>query len=248
MDQVILQSQSRKLTTKSELKKSRMKGYIPGVLYGKNETTMHIMINEKEFTKLITKFKENVLIKLNLDNKEDKSVIIKEIQKNVLTHKPIHVDFYAVSLKEKIELDVPIKIIGEAPGVKNLGGILEHLLRNIRVRCLPTDIPKSIEIDVSGLNINQNIFVKDLPKSPKVEIISDPNSIIVNVVAPTKVEEAPAASVIEEITPTEPEVISKGKKEEAGEEQPATEKPEKAEKADKKEAPKKEAPAAQEKK
>jgi large subunit ribosomal protein L25 len=160
----------------------------------------------------------NVLINLKIGN-ETKSTILKELQRDVLTQAPMHIDFLAVSLKEKIEVVVHIKITGEAPGVKLSGGILEHVIRDIRVSCLPTDIPSVIEVSVATLNINQALMVKDLPKLSGVEYVADPDAIIVHIVAPSILEETtPAVAAAAAATPgaaaaAEPEVISKGKKE-----------------------------------
>jgi len=214
MNEIILGVSERQITTKSSLHKVRESGLIPGIVYGEKEKNIAISVKEKDFYHIIhTELGENALIKLKT-NDSSKTVLIKEIQHDMITDKPIHIDFYIVSLKKKIEVDVPVHIIGEARGIKESGGILEHLLREIHVRCLPTNIPRTIDVDVSNLNIGNNITVKDLPKIPEVEILSDLNSIVVNVVAPTKVEEIVAA-VPEEVS-AGPEIISKGKKEEEG--------------------------------
>ena len=213
MEEILLDSKLREKSSKGILRKQRKNGFIPAIVYGHNEPNVSIWIDEKSFTKILhTKSGPNILIKLNLGNGDVKTVIIKEIQRNVLTHKPIHIDFLVVSMKEKIEVNVPIKVVGEAPGVKISGGILEHILRELTIRCLPNEIPEFIEVDVSKLNIGDSILVKDLPELKNIEILSDKNSIIVNVVSPTRIEETPV-SVMEQLTPTEPEVISKGKKE-----------------------------------
>jgi len=224
MEEILLEAQKREKLSKGKLKEFRKKGMIPAVAYGAGEKTVSLFVSEKDIIKILHRgLGVNVLIKLKYDN-TSKMALIKEIQKDVVNGKFLHLDFQIVSLKKEIEVDVPVHIVGEAPGVKNQGGILEHITRDIRVKCLPTEIPKAIEVDVSTLNIGDNILVKDLKVPPKVEIISDPNSIVVNIVAPTKVEEvAPAEGLVE--TTAEPEVISKGKKEvpeEAPAEQPVS--------------------------
>jgi large subunit ribosomal protein L25 len=218
MKELQLNAEAREIGTKGDLHKHRENGSIPAIVYGAKEKSIPVWVNEKDFTKVLhTELGENALIKLKVKN-TSKTVLVNEIQRDVISEKPIHIDFHIVSLKKKIEVDVPLHATGEAPGVKVAGGILEHILREIHVSCLPTNIPESINIDVSNLNIGDSITVKDLPGIEGVEVLSDPESILVHITVPTVVEEEPAPAV-EEMGPAEPEVISKGKKEEAGEEE-----------------------------
>lgn len=215
MEQVILEAESRDVSTKQQLKTLRQQGKVPAVFYGVGEKSMSLVIDGKKFDKLVHGGKGgNVLIELKINN-ESKTAVIKEIQRDIIKQNPIHIDFLAVSLKEKIEVNVPLRIVGEAPGVKLSGGVMEHLLREVRVSCLPTVIPAFIGIDVSHLDINHSFAVKDLPKMEGVEIVTDLNSIIINIVAPTELEEPAAAgeAAVTGVTGAEPEVISKGKKE-----------------------------------
>ncbi|OGS17905.1 MAG: hypothetical protein A3J83_06845 [Elusimicrobia bacterium RIFOXYA2_FULL_40_6] len=210
MDQITLESQTRTETTKGQLKKSRIEGLVPAVLYGSDQKTIHLFVKEKEISKILG-VGFNQLINLRVDG-SPKTVLIKEIQKHVVSEKLLHIDFHAISLQKEIEVDVPVHITGECPGVKSQGGILEHVLRELKIRCLPTNIPKSIDIDVSNLNIGHNISVKDIAPPTNITILSVKDSIVLNVVAPTKIEVATAADTIA-ASPAEPEVITKGKKE-----------------------------------
>lgn len=144
------------------------------------------------------------------------TVLLKDLQRDFLTHNIVHVDFQRVSMTEKLEVNVPLHIVGEAPGVKLSGGILAAYLRELRVRCLPADIPDGINIDVSALQINQGVKVKDLALPKGVESLIDGGSLVVNIVAPAEEEVATPATAAP--TGTEPEVIAKGKKPEEGEE------------------------------
>jgi large subunit ribosomal protein L25 len=216
MARVSLKSETRELKTKNTLQTLRKDGKVPGVYYGQGEKTQTITVNGKEFEKLLhSGVGKNVLIDLAIDGKT-KTVIIKEIQRNLLDHTLSHVDFLAISMKEKIEINVPVHLTGTAIGVKDFGGILEHMIREIKVKCLPNDIPASINIDVTNLNIGDGFSVKDLPKMEGVDIVSEPSTLLINVVAPMKIEEvAPAAGDAAAAVagaPAEPEVISKGKK------------------------------------
>jgi large subunit ribosomal protein L25 len=240
MKEIVFQVEPREITNKHSLKALRAQNKIAGVFYGKEEKPIPVSFGEKDFEKLLeTSGGSNILVRLKIKDAV-KTAILKEVQRDIISHKPIHVDFQAVSLKEKIQVKVPLHIIGTSPGVKLSGGVLEHILREIVVNCLPTEIPNSIEVDVSVLEINQSIAVKDLKISKDIEILSDPNAIIVNIVQPTILEEAPAPAaegVVAEAV-AEPEVISKGKKPEEGEEA-APEKGKTEKKAEKPEQPKK---------
>ncbi len=145
-------------------------------------------------------------------------VLIKEIQRHPITRALRHLDFVRISLKKKIETRVPIHVKGEAPGVKVGGGVLEHLVREIRVRCLPTEIPTSIDVDISGLGINQGIRAKELKLPQGVEILMDAESVVIHVLTVKVVEETPVAGAVPgAATTAEPEVIKKGKVEEGEE-------------------------------
>ncbi len=220
MKEVILEALTREGSTKHDLKDMRIKGMIPAIFYGHGEKVMPLSVNAKKFDEILHGGGGNVLVTLKVGS-DTKTAILKQIQRDIISRKPIHIDFQAVSLKEKIEVNVPIHITGIAPGVKLSGGVMEHVVRELRVSCLPTDIPSSINVDVSKLEINHSIAVKDLPKMEGIDVITEPNSIIVNIVAPTILEEAPAPGAEGAVAAeggAEPEVIAKGKKPEEGEE------------------------------
>jgi large subunit ribosomal protein L25 len=143
-------------------------------------------------------------------------VLLKDIQKNVVTRATIHVDLFQLSMTKKIEISIPIVLSGDAPGVKE-GGVLTLIIRELKVKCLPTEIPDNVTVDISSLQIGGTITVKDLQISKNVEVLVHPTEIVVNIVKPTILEEVVAGTPAE--TAAEPEVIGKGKKElEEGEE------------------------------
>ncbi|MFA6318512.1 MAG: 50S ribosomal protein L25, partial [Elusimicrobiota bacterium] len=148
------------------------------------------------------------------------TVMVKTIQRHPVTDLPIHADFQRISLTEKIEAKVPLHVMGEAPGVKTDGGMLQHELRFVTVRALPTAIPQSLAVDVSNLQLNERIQVKDLKAPEGVELLDSPEHVVVHVtlVKEEVVEVAPAEGVAAEGALAEPEVIAKGKKPEEGEE------------------------------
>jgi len=219
MNEVLLEAKEREVGTKHKIADIRQQGGIPGVVYGAGEKSIVITIDAKSFDKLLhSGAGKNTIINLKIGS-INKTAIVKEIQRDMLTQEPIHVDFHAISLQNKIEISIPVHVIGIPPGVKLSGGVMEHVLREIKATCLPTDIPKSINVDVSALQIGQSITVKDLPAIKGVEFLEEPNGILVNIVAPTILEEKPAEVAVG--TP-EPEVITKGKKDETAESAVAT--------------------------
>jgi large subunit ribosomal protein L25 len=214
MKEVTLDAELRGIS-KKERNKLRNEGKVPAVFYGNKEKSLSMSVGAKVFDDALRAGGANILVTLNLGN-EKKTAIVKEVQRDIISQKPIHVDFLAVDLNEKVEVNVPLHISGIAPGVKLSGGVMEHILREVKVRCLPTAIPQTVTVDVSALEINHSILVKDLPQIEGVEFISDPAGIIVNIVAPTILEEAPAPgteAAAATATGAEPEVIAKGKKE-----------------------------------
>ena len=221
MESITLEATTRNLLTTGKLNDTRRGGWIPAVLYGSamkaakkgTEDNVLLQVSEKVFVKTLVGHQwSNMILSLKWD-KESANVLVREIQRDVVTNKLIHIDFQRVAMDKQIEVMVPLHLSGEAPGVKLSGGIMEHITREIRISSLPKDIPNQIEVDVSHLEIGQGIHLKDVKEIPGVQILSDQGLLIVNIVAPTILEEtttaAPAA--------TEPEVIAKGKKPEEGE-------------------------------
>jgi large subunit ribosomal protein L25 len=173
-----------------------------------------VAIEAKPFGKLLETGGGTGLVTLDIDGKSE-SALVKAIQRDIIRRNPIHIDFQRVIMSEKIEMSVPIHVAGEAPGVKVSGGLLEHLTRSIKVRCLPSNIPAVINVDVGALNIGEAILVRDLKPMEGVEVMTDPSLIVVHVTVPHVEEEvaAPGAAVP---GAAEPEVIAKGKKDEEG--------------------------------
>jgi large subunit ribosomal protein L25 len=214
-EQLVVEAEIREgKSTDGGLRKLRQAEKLPAVIYGGKKPPITVIVSERALRKAIRTGGSNAILTLKHPKGED-TVIVKEVAKDVVSSAPIHVDFQRISLKEKIVVKVHIKIVGEAPGVKLQGGIMEHILREVEVRCLPTEIPHELLIDVSGLNIAQSLHVKDIQRPADLEILQTEDQIVVNVVAP-KAEEvaAPAAA---EGAAAEPEISAqKGKKEEEG--------------------------------
>ncbi len=184
---------------KSGAREIRREGNIPAVLYGKGTESISLVINPAELKQaLSTEAGENTLLEIRVkDGDADipKLSLLREVQYDYLTNKPIHLDFQALDMKEKITVAVPVLIEGRAKGVKE-GGILDEILREISVDCLPTNIPNSYTIDVTELEIGHSIHVNTLEIEEGVEILHEPEDTIVTVVAP-KVEVEPVEEEVE---------------------------------------------------
>lgn len=217
MEKVILNAKKRSETGTSAAKKLRAQGIAPAVIYAKNEKPEQVSVDQREFIKFLHKHGETAIISLKTEGvKKDATVIIKELQFDTVKSRVIHIDFQRIKLDEKIIVHIPVKTKGDAdaPGVKE-GGNLEHILREVEIESLPTNIPKEILVDVSHLNIGDVIHVKELPIEGDFSIINDPEqaAILVKFEAVEKEEET-----TEEEATAEPEIIKKGKAEEEGEE------------------------------
>lgn len=207
MKEVNLEVKSRERKGKEQVKKLRKNGIVPAVMYGAGEQALSLEISLKDLNALLKATKgENVIINLNIDEGkvETKKALLREVQKDPVRDNILHVDFQHISLTEKITVKVPIHLIGTAAGVKDEGGILEHILRELEIRCLPTDIPEHIEVGVSELGIGDAVHVSDL-KLEKVELLTDLEGSIATVVPPTVFKEPEVAAAVEE--GKEPELV-----------------------------------------
>jgi large subunit ribosomal protein L25 len=237
MERLQLKAVTRNESGKGPARRLRSKGLVPAIIYGKACEPTLLAIDTKELNRsLMQAGGTNVLFDLQIDGKKSVPVMVRDYQAHVIERNLIHVDFLQVDLTEKIHVEIPIRLIGKPPGLKE-GGILEHIRRTLEVICLPTAIPEFIEADVSALNIGDTVHVHDLKLPEGIELAAITDVAIAAVVAPAeeKIEEVVAV----EGAPTEPEVIGAKKKEEEegeGEEAPKKEEKEKKkkEKEDKK--------------
>lgn len=235
MEQIALKASLREGTGKQQAIKVRKQGQVLGIVYHRGEKSVPISLDEKELLKILRSAEgENLLISLEIQGAKKKSrpVLIKEIQRHPVKRSVLHVDFNEISLSEKIIIEVEVVAVGEPVGVKQDGGLLEHVLREVKVQCLPVDIPKHIDVDVSALKINDAVHVKDLKVSDKVKILTDPETLLIHVKLPVeeKVEDATAVTPeIEVIREKKEEPGAAGEKKEAapaGKQEPKAEKKE----------------------
>jgi len=215
--ETILDIEIRTLGSKGELAALRKEGKVPAIFYGKGITSIPITVTSKAFILLMKIHGANAIMDLNFKDKK-KTAIVKSLQRDVLTQMPIHIDFQSVSLEDEVEVLVPIHIDGVANGVKNFGGVMEFVLREIKVKALLKNIPQKISVDISALGIGQGITIANLPKLNGVQYTQELSALIVHVVAVIAEEIKPVGPEAEEETVTQPEIISKGKKDkESGE-------------------------------
>jgi large subunit ribosomal protein L25 len=220
-----LEAKTRESFGKNEARRTRRGGLVPGVLYGGDgKQATPISVEPRALLKILhSESGANTLISLKLPTGGDTRVLVKEYQLDPITHELLHADFYRVAMDRVLQVTIPVIVKGEPKGVKQQGGILEFIRREIEIECLPADIPEHVEVDVSELMLHQGVRVRDLPVSPKWKALSEPEMMLVHVIMP-KAEEAPApaeaaATAATPAAPAEPEVIKKGKKEEAAEEE-----------------------------
>ncbi|HEU5311074.1 MAG TPA: 50S ribosomal protein L25 [Candidatus Eisenbacteria bacterium] len=209
-----LKGERRTGVGKGVARKLRQTGSIPAVYYGRGEDPIVLTVGLKDLQDVIERAEgSNVIVDLKVDGDGagDRKALIREIQRDPVGGHILHLDLQHISLTERIVVEVPVVLVGIAVGVKDGGGILEHLLREVEVECLPTDIPSKLEVDVSALNIGDSLHVSDL-KAERVEILTEGDRAIATVVPPTVLEEAKPA---EEGAAAEPELVKEKKEEEA---------------------------------
>ena len=226
--EAILVATARTTFGKNEGRRTRREGRVPAVVYGATSgggseaarTATPISVDPKALRKILhSESGANTLISLKLAGTADARVLVREYQLDPVTHQILHADFYRVAMDKVLQVTIPVTVKGEPKGVKQQGGILEFVRREIEVECLPADIPEHVEIDVSELMLHQGVRVRDIATDPKWKPLSELDLMLVHIILP-KAEEAPAATTeAAAATPAataEPEVIKKGKKEEEG--------------------------------
>jgi large subunit ribosomal protein L25 len=227
MEELLLGAEKRADIGRRKVKDLRNLGFVPGVVYAEGKEAQALKISRHELLQLIHHHRiENVVLNLQIkdDTKKSRPCMIKEIQHDPVKGDIVHIDFNEISLTKAIKVNVPIVTKGDSVGVKNEGGALEHILWEIEVECLPMDIPKNFEIDISALKIGDSIHIKDIAFPAKVKVLVDADSVVLSVAAPMKEEVAAPADGEEKL---EPEVIKEKKPETEAETVAAEDKKEK---------------------
>ena len=214
--QVQLKAELRSVAGKTKVKRLRAQGAVPGSVYGAHTKPYNITVNSRELGDVLQHATgENVLVDLQVDESgktHNRLALIQEVQHHPFLDTILHVDFHEVLATEKLRTKVPVRPVGEPAGVKTGGGVLEYVMRELHVECLPKDLPELLEVNVEKLEIGQSIHVKDVAPPAGVTLIDEKDMTIFLIVAPIAEEVAAVAEAV----PGEPEVI--GAKKEEGEE------------------------------
>jgi large subunit ribosomal protein L25 len=211
MEQITISSSVRDGRGKGPNRRLRASGKIPAVLYGHKNDSVALEVDPKEIFRILhSQSGENTIFALSIPGREKVNCLIKEYQLEPVSHNLLHADFYEVAMDELLEVDVPLDTVGEAYGVKTEGGLLDIVHRELRVECLPADIPESIIVDVTEMKIGDLLRVRDLKVSDKIKLLDDPDAVVVAVEHPRAEEPAPGTVPVAEAE-AEPEVIKKGK-------------------------------------
>ena len=217
ISQEVVQAQPREDSSrgKNEARRLRVSGRVPAVVYGAKKASLAVSVDPKQITRILnSQSGHNTIFDLEVGSEKAKVMIV-DWQYEPLKGKLLHIDLKRIAMDQKIQVSVPIHLSGEAAGVKQQGGILDQVLREVEIECLPSDIPSSLDADISELVFGQVLRVADLPHTGSIKFITDENQAVAHItsvkeeVAPTP--EAVAAEV--GAAPAEPEVIKKGKQE-----------------------------------
>jgi len=230
MANIELNVERRKEIGKNVARRARANGKVPAVVYGAKKETVPIYIEARALTTAFRKGAgDNAIYLLKMAGTEQsRHAMIKEINRDPVSRALLHVDFVRVLMDVKVRVPVAIELVGVPKGVKQEGGILDFVSREVEIECLPTDIPAHLPVDVSEVGMGESFRVGQIPAQPGLKILDDPDKVIAHVAHPAKEEEVVAAPVEAAATGAEPEVIKKGKTEEAAEE-PAKKEPAKKE-------------------
>ena len=214
MEKVVVQAEKRTVVGK-QVRALRREGKLPAVIYGYGIDPISIVLDSHSASKILAKASSSTLVTIELDGVQYPT-LVREKQLDFIRNSLIHVDFMAVSMTEKITASVGVHIVGESPAVKEFGAILVTGLTELEVECLPTDLPERFTVDVSSLvEISDGVYVRDVTPPANVEILDDPDEMIVVATAMAAEEVEEEEEVLEgEEELEEPEVIEKGKKEE----------------------------------
>jgi large subunit ribosomal protein L25 len=218
-EQIRLKAEARAEQGSAAAGRLRRAGSLPAAVNRIGGDTTLVKLDTHAFTLMLRHHaSEHMLVTLELDGQEIPA-LLREIQHDVITGKPIHADFGEISLSKKIRISIPLRLTGDPEGVKIGGGVLAQMLRTVEVECLPTEIVEGFDVDVSGVKLGQSLFVNDLKLGDAYAVITSKTLVVANVAAPE--EEAAATPAAEGAAPAAPEVIAKGKKEEEGAAAPA---------------------------
>jgi len=215
MEEVLLQVSKRDVVGK-QVKTLRREGILPAIVYGRGISSIPISLNALKANQILSAISSSSLVVIEIDG-EKHTTLVREKQRDPVTGDVLHIDFYEVSMTEKLRTNVMFEFQGESPAVKELMGVLVVVLESLEIECLPQDLPNRIVADLSTLEeIGDSLYVRDIILPPNIELISDIDGLVLVISAPA-VEEIEEVVEEVEITEEEPEVIERGKEEEVEE-------------------------------
>jgi large subunit ribosomal protein L25 len=215
METNVLEAQTREPGTKNHARRVRREGKIPAVVYGAGKDSLPISVDPRVVTRILNSDTgHNTIFDLAMDGEKTKAMIV-DWQYEPIKGRLLHIDLKRIALDKVLRVSVPIELTGEATGVKQEGGILEQMLREVEIECLPADIPSHIDVDVSELTFGKVLRVADLPHSDKLKFLTDANQPVAHVTSVKEevVATPEAAAADAAAAPAEPEVMKKGKQE-----------------------------------
>lgn len=217
MEEIIVNAGRRQIIGK-HVKAMRREGKLPAIVYGKKIDPLPITLDFREASRILDRLPPSALVVVDVDG-DKHYALVRDKQRNPILGTILHVDFLAVSLTETVRTEVNVRLVGEAPAVETYFAIITTSLEQFEIECLPRDLPDSITVDISRLSeIGDSITVKDVAPPKGVQVLNDPDAIVVVVTAPTAEAEV-AEEEIEEVEEEQPAVIERGRREEEGEEE-----------------------------
>ena len=227
--QTTLDAQPRTPGTKNDARRVRRAGKIPAVVYGAGKPAVPVSVDPRQVARILhSETGYNSVFDLAVDGERSKAMIV-DWQYEPIKGSLLHIDLKRIAMDQKLRVNVPVELVGEAAGVKQQGGILEQIIREVEVECLPGDIPNAIELNVAELVFGMVLRVSNLPKSDKIRFVTDPDQPVAHIISVKEEVPATAEAVAAEAAaaPAEPEVIKKGKQETEAEAEAPAEKKEK---------------------
>ncbi len=214
---ITVTAEPRQAGTKNMARRVRQSGRVPATVYGAGKQAVSVSLDPKQISQIMhSATGHNTLFELQMDGEKTMAMIV-DWQNEPIKGSLLHVDVKRIAMDKKLIVKVPVLLVGEAFGVKTEGGILEQVLREVEIECLPADIPAHIEVSVAELKSGENLRVKDLPHGGNLDFLTEEDEVVAHIVHVKEVVEAtPEAAAEAAATPAEPEVIKKGKQEEEG--------------------------------
>lgn len=225
---VTIEAEPREEFGKNASRRMRRAGRIPAVVYGGGGQALPVTVDPKKVSQVLYSGSgHNTVLTLDIKGRAPARVLLSDWQIEPIHGGLLHVDMFRVSADTRLKLSVPVQLTGEPYGVKTEGGVLEFIVREVEIECLPDDIPDHITVNISDYKIGSALRASDLPLGERVKLLTEPTRMVAHVIAPRAEEEAAPAEAVEGVQAAEPEVIRKGKAEEAEEGEVGAEKAEK---------------------